>query len=141
MPPTDEQKRLVALFDELEKQQVEFLDQAGKRIIELITALLGILFAVAAFGDKFPPAYLQGNTPAKALTLATLACYLAAMLAGVWALQPREYQRYQHNVTEMRQELKKIIGYKARRVKVAGGLFVLGSLALGLLVGVMVWPA
>jgi hypothetical protein len=40
-----------------------------------------------------------------------------------------------------RQELKKIIGYKARWVKVAGVLFVLGSLALGLLVGVMVWPA
>ena len=140
-PPTDEQKRLLALFDEMEKKQVDFLDQAGKRIVELTTGLLGVLFAVAAFGDKFPPPYLQGNDVAKGLTLATLAFYLGAMIMGVRAIRPRDYKRYRHNLTEMRNVLDDIIGYKSRWLKVAGVLFVLGSLTLALLIASIVLAA
>lgn len=140
-PPTDEQKRLVALFDEMEKQQIDFLDQAGKRLVELTTALLGVLFAVAAFGDKFPPPYLQGNAVARGLTVAALAFYVGAMVMGVRAIRPRDYQRYRHNLTEMRNVLDDIIGYKSRWLKVAGTLFVLGSLALALLVASLVFTA
>ena len=35
-PPTDEQKRLLAVFDDMERKQVDFLQEAGKRIIELL---------------------------------------------------------------------------------------------------------
>ncbi len=140
-PPTEEHKRLVALFDEMEKKQVEFLDQAGKRIIELTTALLGILFAVVALGDKFPPPYLQGNDAAKGLTVAALGFYLGAMLVSVLAVQPQEYRRYEHNVSEMRRELRKITRYKSRWLSVAGALFVLGSLTLALLISSIVFTA
>lgn len=98
-PPTDEQAQLVALFNTLETQQLDFLDQAGKRIIELSTGLLGILFAVIAFGDKFPPAYLQGNLPAKGLTVATVVLYLVAIIVAVLGVQPRNYERYRHNLS------------------------------------------
>lgn len=134
VPPTDEQKRLVALFDEMEKKQIEFLDGAGKRIVELCTALLGVFFGVLAFGDKFPPPYLAGSRPAQVLTLGTLVFYVAAMLAGLYAVQPREYRRYQHNLTEMRRELQRIIGFKSKWVRVAGGLFFLGTVWLALLI-------
>ena len=140
-PPTGEQQRLVALFDEMEKQQVDFLDQAGKRIIELTTGLLGVLFAVTAFGDKFPPPYLQGNNLAKALAMMTLALYLAAMVTSVRAIRPRKYRRYAYNLTGMRQVLEEIIGYKSRGLKVAGSLFVLGSLALALLISAIIFAA
>ena len=140
-PLTDEQQRLVALFDEMEKQQVDFLDQAGKRIIELIIALLGILFAAAALGDQFPPPYLKGNPPARALTVVTLAFYLGALLTGVLAIQPREYKRYRHNLTEMGNVLDAIIGHKTRWLKVAGILFVLGSLTLALLIAAIILAA
>ncbi|MFQ5344182.1 MAG: hypothetical protein ACE5F6_21780 [Anaerolineae bacterium] len=138
VPLTDEQKRLVALFDEMEKQQVDFLDQAGKRIVELCAALLGVFFAVMALGDTFPPPFLQGNDPARVLTVVTLAFYLAAMLMGVLAVQPREYRRYRHNLTEMRNVIEEIISFKKRWLQVAGILFVLGTLSLGLLVGAIV---
>ncbi|MBS1252941.1 MAG: hypothetical protein MAG451_01984 [Anaerolineales bacterium] len=138
-PPTDEQKRLVALFDELEKKQVEFLDQAGKRVVELCTALLGVFFGVLAFGDKFPPPYLDGSLPAQILTLGTLVFYIAAMLASLYAVQPREYRRYQHNLTEMRKELANIISFKSRWVKVAGMLFFLGTVWLALLIVAIVF--
>ncbi len=133
-PLTGEQKRLVALFDELEKGQIEFLDQAGKRIIELSTGLLGVLFAVTAFGDKFPPPYLEDNGAAQGLAVLTLAFLMGALLVGVWIVQPRRYRRYDHNVSEMRKELGEIIGFKSRRFKAASALFVLGSLTLALLI-------
>ena len=141
VPLTDEQKRLVDLFDEMEKKQVDFLDQASKRIIELSTGLLGVLFAVTAFGDKFPPSYLQGNVPAKVLAIATLSLYLSALLMGVWAVQPRDYKRYRHNLTEMKNVLDEIINFKARWLKVASILFVLGSVTLALLIGAIILAA
>ncbi|MFQ5804449.1 MAG: hypothetical protein ACE5JQ_16285 [Candidatus Methylomirabilales bacterium] len=141
VPPSEEQKRLVALFDEMEKKQVDFLDQASKRIVELCVALLGVFFAVIALGDTYPPPFLQGNDPARVLTFATLAFYLAAMLTGVLAIQPREYRRYRYNLTEMRNVLDEIVRFKKRWVQVAGILFVLGSLTLALLVGAIIFAA
>lgn len=140
-PVTGEQERLLALFDEMEKQQVDFLDQAGKRIVELGTVLLGVLFAVAAFGDKFPPPYLQGNTIAKVLTLATLALYLIAIVVAMRGLRPREYKRYRHNLTEMRNVLDEIISYKSRWLKAAGILFLCGTVSLSLLIGYIILTA
>ena len=103
------------LASKMEKQQVDFLDQAGKRIVELCAALLGVFFAVMALGDTFPPPFLQGNDPARGLTVVTLAFYLAAMLTGVLAIQPREYRRYRHNLTEMRKVIDEIISRRLIR--------------------------
>ena len=141
MPATDEQKRLVAAFDEMERKQVRFIDTAAKRIIELCTTLLGVLFAVTAFGAQFPPPYLKGNNTAKALAIATLAWYVGAMLVALWAAQPREYLRYEHNVTEMRKVWREIVAFKSRTIKAAGVLFVLGSLTLALLIGSIILAA
>jgi hypothetical protein len=140
-PPTADQKQLVALFDEMEKKQVEFLDQAGKRIIELCTGVLGLLFAVTAFGKDFPPPYLAGNGLAKGAAVAALGLYIGAMLVALNGVQPRTYDRYDYNLTEMRKELDKIIQHKSGWVKAAGVLFWLGSLALAVLVGAVILSA
>jgi len=138
---TDEQTRLIALFDELEKKQLEFLDQAGKRVIELSTGLLGVLFAVSAFGDKFPPPYLEDNNAAQWLAVFTLAFYVGAMLLAMWSVQPRQYRLYHHNLTEMKKTLDQIIVHKSRALRLAGVLFWLGSLTLALLIGSIVFSA
>ncbi len=88
------------LFSTLETQQLDFLDQAGKRIIELSTGLLGILFAGDRVWRNFPPAYLQGNLPAKGLTVATVVLYLVAIIVAVLGVQPRNYERYRHNLSD-----------------------------------------
>ncbi len=140
-PLSDSDKRLVALFDELEKKQIDFLDEAEKRIIELTTGLLGVLFAVTAFGDKFPPPYLAGNRPAQWAAVVTLALYIAAMLCGVVTLWPRSYRRYHHNLTRLGEELENITRHKSRWFTFASGLFVLGSLSLAVLIGAVIFSA
>lgn len=138
---SDADKRLIALFDKLEAGQLEFLDQAGKRVIEISTAMLAVLFGVTAFGKDFPPPYLVGNAAAKWLALATLACYLLALLAGVLAVQPRRYERHHAGLDQLRQELAHIVKYKTRWFRVGVWLLFAGSLTLAALVALIIWPA
>src|SRR5262249_47996332 len=113
----------------------------GKSVVERIAALLAVLFAVTAFGDKFPPPYLQGNAGAKYLTLVTLACYLGAMFMGMRVVQPRSYKLYRYNLTEMRNELDRIVDNKMHSLRLAGVLFWLGSLILAILIVTLIFSA
>ncbi len=131
---SEEQKRLLALVDELRKGQLTFMDEAGKRIIELCTGLIGVLFAVLAFGGNFPPPYLAGSPVARALAVAAVLLLLLALLVALYAVQPRRYDDYPHNLTRLGEELKKMMDHKVHWVRVAGGLFYAGCLALALLV-------
>lgn len=132
--PTEEQTRLVAFFDEIEKKQLEFLNEAGKRIIELSTTLLGLLFAISAFGDKFPPAYLENNPPAQVLAASALLFYLLATGAGIQAIQPRRFTRRSGNLLdEMRAELERALNTKAGWFRAGSIFFGIGSLSLAAL--------
>jgi hypothetical protein len=141
VPLEPKDRRLIALFDALEAEQLDFLDKASKRIIELCTAMLGLLFAVSAFGDTFPPAYLAKNDLAKGLALGVLAAYLLALLFALLAIQPRTYERYEHDLTRMRQELDRIAAFKRRWFRIATVLFFIGSLALAALVSTILLHA
>lgn len=138
-PVADEQKQLIALFNEMEKGQIDFLDQAGKRIIELTTGLLGVLFAVTAFGKDFPPPYLKNNTVAPWLVVLTLILYLGAMFMGMRTVQPRSYKLYRHNLAGMKEELEKIVNNKSRSLRWAGILFWIASLFLAALVTAIIF--
>jgi hypothetical protein len=137
-PLSDSEKRLNALFDEMDKKQLEFLDQAGKRIIELCTGLLGVLFAVVAFGGDFPPPYLQDNLITQLLVLGVLALLVGALLCAVLTVQPRKYKFYEHNLTEMRREWIQLFTYKSTWMKRANWLFFSGTLLLAVLIAVLI---
>ena len=139
-PPTDEHKRLVALFSDMESKQLEFLDGAGKSIIERIATLLAVVFAVMAFGGNFPPKYLVGHFWTKVMVFVVLACYLLSMVLGMLAIQPRSYDLYRENVTRMRRELERMIAWKKRWVFWAGILFALGTAALAVLIALIIVP-
>lgn len=139
-PLDDSDHRLIALFDKLEADQLTFLDAACKRVIELTTAMLALLFAVIAFGKDFPPSYLVGHPWAKWLMLASLALYLLAMAAGVIALNPQPYRRSRHGLTDMRTELDKMLARKFRWFRIGIRLFFGGSIALAALIVVIIWP-
>ena len=139
-PPTDEHKRLVALFSDMESKQLEFLDGAGKSIIERIATLLAVVFAVMAFGGNFPPKYLVGHFWTKVMVFVVLACYLLSMVLGMLAIQPRSYDLYRENVTRMRRELERMIAWKKRWVFWAGILFALGTAALAVLIALIILP-
>jgi len=136
---SEESKRLVNVFADMESKQLDFLDTSGKNIIERIATFLTVLFGVTAFGTSFPPPYLRANLTAKLLVIITLIIYLAALGAGLWAIQPQRYKLYQANVSGMREELDKIIKHKMRWVRWAGTLFALGSVALAALIVSIIW--
>ncbi|MBP1466198.1 hypothetical protein EYB53_010820 [Candidatus Chloroploca sp. M-50] len=141
VPPRAEQQQLAAFFAEAERKQVDFLDEAGKRIIELTTLLLGVLFTVVAFGDTYPPPYLADNPVAKLLSLVILACYVVAMLLGLRTVHPRDYARYRYNLDGMREELDRILANKKRSLFWAGLTFWAGSGCLALLIGIIIMLA
>lgn len=138
---TETDRRLIALFDELEMGQLDFLDKAGKRLIELATALIGVLFAITTFGDGYPPPYLKDSNTTKVLAIVTLAFYVLTMLMGMLAIQPRKYPRYPHNLDKMREVFDSVRDNKMRWLTVGGVLFWLGSVALAILVVSVIYRA
>jgi hypothetical protein len=126
-------KQLPAIFDDLKRKQLDFLDAAAKSMIERIAAFLTILFAVTAFSANFPPPYLRNNVNPY-LVIAVLGCYLIAMALGMWAIQPHKYKDYENNLTEMHKEWEKLVNRKKICVRLAGLLFALGSLILAVLI-------
>jgi hypothetical protein len=137
--PLEEDKQVVQIFSDMRSKQLDFLDESGKSIIERIATFLAILFAISAFGNNFPPAYLKGNVSAKIMVIVTLVFYLGSMAAAILAIQPRLYDVSQYNVTCMSEQLKQITRYKMRRLRVAGFLFALGSMALAVLIITIIW--
>lgn len=132
--PDEFDKRLVALFAEMDTKQLEFIDAAGKSIVERVAALIAVLFVVTAFGEKFPPAYLTGNTIAKALIIESLVCYAFAMGTGMRVSQPQTYIYNRGELASMRDTLQAILKDKKRWLFWSGLFFALGSLCLALLI-------
>ena len=138
VPLTPEEERLFIMYDELRKGQLGFLDQAGKRIIELSTGLLGILFAVIAFGKDFPPPYLAGNALAQWLSVLVLACLVISLLAGVLTVQPKKYDFPKADLERMKQKLDEIRDFKAQWMKVGTWAFFAGTGLLAVLIGILI---
>src|SRR5947209_9364091 len=128
--PSTQSQRINATFDELETKQLDTLDESGKSIIERIATFLGVLFGISILSNNFPPPYLKGNSSAKVMVIVTLACFLLAVGAGIWATQVRYYTRYTHNITRSGLELERIIRHKVIWLRVANLLFALGVIGL-----------
>jgi len=137
--PSEKGKRINATFDELEAKQIDTLDESGKSIIERISTFLGVLFGISILSNNFPPPYLKGNSSAKVMVIVTLACFLLAVGAGIWATQVRYYTRYTHNVTRSGLELERIIRHKVIWLRVANLLFALGVIGLAGLLIIIIW--
>ena len=139
---SDEEKqkrqRLKTIFNDLESKQPDFLDEAGKSIIERIATFFAILFGLTALGTSFTPRYLTGDTWEKFLIIAILVCYLLAMGMGMWAIQPQNYKYHAFDITRQEEEWKRIVSRKKRWVRLAGLLFGLGTIALaGLIIAII----
>jgi hypothetical protein len=140
-PLSDADKRLIASFIEIDKNQLNFLDKSGKRMIELCTGLFGILFAVTAFGKDFPPPYLKDNTLTQILVVGVLVLLVSALLCAVLTVQPRKYKFYEHNLTEMRNEWVKVFNYKVTWFRISNWLFFVGTMLLAFLIGVLIFKS
>jgi hypothetical protein len=139
--PSEASQRINAIFDDMESKQLDNLNDAGKSLIERIATFLGVLFGLSILSSNFPPPYLKGNTPVKALLIAALVGYLLAIGAALWATQVRFYHRYTYNVTRSQTELTAMIRRKVGWLRAANILFALGTVVLAALLIVIVWQA
>ncbi len=130
----EEKKRLKAIFADMESKQLDFLDDAGKSIIERIALFLTVLFGVAAFGGSSTSAFLKGNGWDKSLVIVILGCYLIAIGMAIWAIQPRSHNWRRYDTKQLADLLAHMIAHKKRWVQWAGILFVLGTVALAILI-------
>ncbi len=136
----EEKKRLRAIFSDMESKQLDFLDDAGKSIIERIALFLTVLFGVAAFGGSTSSAFLKANAWNKPLVVIILACYLIAIGMAVWAIQPRKYEWRRYDTKQLADLLEGMIAHKKRWVQWASILFVLGTVALAVLIVLIILP-
>lgn len=130
--PSDDNQRLLKVFEELETKQIEFLDELAKHVIEMVSVLFGALITVFALGKDFPPPYFA-EASNKYLGVGIFALYALALLCAVGCVFPRSYRRYTHNLTRLRAEFDRLAAHKLRWARLSGGLFVLGTLGLGYL--------
>jgi hypothetical protein len=140
-PVSDASKRWLTIFEKMEENQLELLDQSGKRIVELTGVLLGVLLGATSFGDKFPPDYLSNSGLVKGAVVVVLVAYLLAMGFGMWTAYPRSYKRYPNNLTLMETEFNKIIANKIQALRVAGFCFLVGSAFLAGVLALIVFQA
>jgi hypothetical protein len=138
---TEADKRWLTIFEKIEENQLELLDQSGKRIVELTGVLLGVLLGATSFGDKFPPAYLSNSGGVKFAVVVILAAYILAMVFGMLTASPRNYKRYRNNLTEMENVFNQIVEHKVRMLRIAGLFFLVGSIALAVLLAILVLQA
>lgn len=136
--PNDDELKLSEYFAELRFGQVEFLDQAAKRIIELIGLMLSIIFGVIAFGADFPPSYLVQNMATRYIIVCAITLYLLAMLFCMLSLNPHKYSFQESNLTDMRRTFGQITERKSRRVFWGGTLFLGGSIMFGIMIIVII---
>lgn len=134
-------QQLTTALQDLEREQLSFASEAGKRIAEFSTALLGVFFAALTFSDSFPPPALAALPWVRPLALGVPALFFLALLVAVWAIRPRRFRATRHNPAARQRLLARMGRLRVRGVEVAGVLFLLGCLGLTVLVGMMIWMA
>jgi hypothetical protein len=137
--PSDESKRINAIFDNIEVKQPDTLDEASKGLVERIAIFLGVLFGVTVLSNNFPPSYLKGNVLPKVMITISLVCFLCSIAAATRSMQIRPYRRYTHNVTATARELERMLRHKLLWSQIANIWFALGAIALAILLIVIVW--
>ncbi len=137
--PSDDAREAAELFLDLERKQIDFLNEAGKSLIERISTFLAILLGASVLSNSFPPTYLKGDLLARVIIFLTLGCYILAMGIVMWNIRPRWYRHYLHNMSALVRVRDRMIQQKMLYLRISGVLFLLGSVSLAVLIVEIVW--
>ncbi len=131
-PETSADRELREWFEGQERGNIDRLEAGAQAVIQLVTGLYGVLFAVLALGDQ--PAYLQQATVRWA-GAAGAALLFGALLSAMLVVVPCRVTHQRDNLTEMERAYRGLQQRKARMLGLAQLFFVLG---IGCLVAVIV---
>lgn len=117
-------ERLEKLFDELESNSLETLENTARQIITLSTALLGAFFGLLSFKDT--PSYL-GFVEIKVIGAMALTAFLFSLFLALRAVSPRQYEFPQASLTAKRKALNEMLKLKRISVIWASWIFGIGA--------------
>jgi hypothetical protein len=101
-------------FDELERQNLDRLEEGAKMITQLVTGLYGVLFAVLGLSDQ--PVYLKQPT-VQGFGVAGVALFFIVLLAALVVVYPWRTSYQQDNLSSMQRaqhamRLRKVWGLR-----------------------------
>ena len=134
-PETAEDQALREWFDDQERRNIDRIDAGAKTIIQLVSAMYSVMFAVLALNAQ--PAYLQQPWVRLLGGLAVLFLF-AAMCAALAVVYPFQASYQQYNLSQMRHAQATILSSKVWGARISlvaflGGMATLAALVLTLL--------
>lgn len=135
-PESSEDRALREWFATLKRGSVERLEAGAQLIIQLVTGLYGVLFAVLALSDS--PTYLQRTGIQVAGTLA-LCAFFAALIAAMWVIVPSLVIYQQDNLTSMERAHDQMLTRKVNLLLTSQFIFILGIAALLATLIMVIW--
>lgn len=127
------EKELLRIFDKWESESLSNIEGGARQIIQLVSALLGVMLAALALGDEKFAAALQAPLPI-ALAALTLLAWLAALLAALAVVIPGSHLLRRASLDDMRTVYQTLLAQKSLRMNVAVVAFGAGIVAFGALV-------
>jgi hypothetical protein len=124
-PITDAETKLLELFEDYRKNSLNFLDEAGKQLVTLITALYGVFFVAFSFSDAAQ--YFNGHPEVKYVIVGVIVFYFASLIMAALVFFPRKYKHSYQVLSDMDAQMKKMLNTKRFYVSAAYATFIAGT--------------
>lgn len=135
---SDEDKRLAALFDKFEQESLDNLEKGARDLIQLVTALFGVIFGILALGGEAAAAPLR-----LPLAIAPAAISLAALLLTLFAaldvIVPAAHRVRKLGHSDREQAYARMLQRKSEGLRAAAIFFAIGLSAFAALIGVLLY--
>ncbi|NCC32266.1 MAG: hypothetical protein EOM24_09610 [Chloroflexia bacterium] len=135
-PETTDERELREWLEKQKRGNIERLETSAQTIIQLVTGLYGVLFAVLALSDQ--PAYLEQPVVQWAGTVGVTA-FFATLVMALFVLLPRRVSYETDNLSEMQAVYQGLLGRKAVLLQLAQGFFLIGMAALVVVILAILW--
>ena len=122
---TDAETKLLELFEDYRKNSLGFLDEAGKQLVTLITALYGVFFVAFSFSDAAQ--YFNGHPEVKYVIIGVIVFYFTSLILAALVFFPRKYKHSESAFGDMDAQLKKMLETKRFYVSGAYATFIAGT--------------
>ncbi|PDW00296.1 hypothetical protein [Candidatus Chloroploca asiatica] len=135
-PETPDERELREWLEKQKRGNIERLETSAQTIIQLVTGLYGVLFAVLALSDQ--PAYLEQPVVQWAGTVG-VGAFFATLVMALFVLLPRRVSYETDNLGEMQAVYQGLLGRKAVLLQIAQGCFLIGMAALVVVILAILW--
>lgn len=135
-PETAAEREVREWFEHQRRTNLERLEAGAQTLIQLITGVYGVLFAVLALSDQ--PVYLSRSVVVWMGSIG-LVVFFAALIAAVMVVIPRPLRYQLDNLTEMQHTYERLVRRKATMLVVAQLGFLLGIACLIAVILAVLW--